>query len=101
MRAAVMRVDVELTVSNQVQFLRADRVPCAGKVEVGPWELVEPEDFAVESLTALKLSDVQGHVIDAEDFHQPVFAEMAPTVKCASCVLCDPDQSLDRNLALP
>ena len=67
---AMMGMDGELTVADQMQFLVGpEPKPSAGKVERGPIQGWEGQHITVERDALRDVADMQGDVIELPDFH--------------------------------
>ncbi|GAA5505106.1 hypothetical protein Rcae01_00547 [Novipirellula caenicola] len=70
MAAAMMRMDRQTTIANQMQFLAfPDLEPCAGKIECGTIQFRQIHCVTVEHNAFGNIGDVDGDMVQLDSFH--------------------------------
>jgi hypothetical protein len=70
MSAPVMRVDRQISLPDQVQFLvHPEPEPGPGKIERGPIHLGKFHRISVKSNARIHIGDVESHMVELSDVH--------------------------------
>jgi len=69
MRPAMVRVDFRVTVSNQMQFVAADRKPCSWKIKIRAWKFLELQYANVECEARFDVGNMDRNVVKLINIH--------------------------------